>query len=128
MSTANPFRKLLRLSLLMAIMLIVVASCRKEDVPYTPVNPGPVLPAAPPAFSDPKLKLMTDDEITNNKDFPGHILYKFGSGLAGEDGEGGGGILDPFKEVGDLVWEVYDYEHTESEFSEIDDKLTALSG
>jgi hypothetical protein len=128
MSTKVLFGKFLTFSVIMGLMFTLGTSCRKNEVVYTPVNPGPVPPTpAPPAFSDPKLKLMSDEEIANQRSFPGHILYKFGSGLAGGEGEGGGDILDPFKEVGGLIWEVYDYEHTESEFSQIDDKLTALS-
>jgi len=113
----------------MALLFIIMISCRKDYVTYSPVSPVPaVKPEAPPAFSDPKLKIMSDAEITHKKSFPCHFLYMLGSGLVGAEGEGGGGILRPFKEVGELVWEVYDYEHTESNFAEIDDRLSTLSG
>jgi hypothetical protein len=36
------------------------------------------------------------------------------------------GILDPFKEIGESLWETYDYFHTEAEFAQINNTLSQI--
>jgi len=66
---------------------------------------------------------MSDYEIANNHDFPGHIINRLGRGLAGgEDPE----IPNPFKKAGKTLWEIYDYKHTEMRFDQIDKGINEI--
>lgn len=113
--------------ILLSIAFVLVLSCKKkDDVPYTPVQPGPVPPPVTSnVFTNRPIHMMSDYETANHKDFPGHIIRRIGKGLYGEEGPG---FLDPLKEVGELVWEIHDYEKTEADFDKIDDGLNNLKG
>ena len=110
--------------MLLILIMIMVVSCRKNDTIYIPVPPEPSNPAALDVFTNKPIRMMSDYEIANQADFPGHIIHRLGKGLVGgEDPE----PENPFKEVGKTLWEIYDYEHTEHEFAEINQGLTDLT-
>jgi len=113
------------MSVFLAIMMISVISCRKTNNcdPDVPSGP-PVPPAAPAAFADRPLQMMSAQEISGLLEFPGHLLNRLGNSLArgGEEP----GILDPLKEIGESLWEVYDYFHTEAEFDQVNNSLSQI--
>ncbi|MEI6175029.1 MAG: hypothetical protein WCR01_14880 [Bacteroidota bacterium] len=125
MKTKNLPGRIVRLAMLMALMLIVVISCKKKDDTPTPPTPGPTPPATPDVFSNKPLQMMSDYEIANHLDFPGHIINRFGRGIVGgEDPE----IPNPLKAIGKTLWEVHDYIHTEKRFDQIDDGIKEIEG
>ncbi|MCX6277322.1 MAG: hypothetical protein NT004_04395 [Bacteroidetes bacterium] len=127
MKTKRVLRKILSAGFLLALLIIVVMSCKKkDDTPDpTPPGPGPTPPpiTTPDVFANKPLQLMTDWEITHNQPFAGHYFRSLGRGLVGgEDPE----IPFPFKEVGKTLWEIHNYLHTEKEFKEIDNNLKLI--
>jgi len=125
MKTVNFTRIIFPLSLILSIMLIAAVSCRKKNNGEPVVPPSPVVPpATPDVFADRPLPLMSPQEIAGHKEFPGHVLNRLGNSLAHVKEEPG--ILNPFKEVGESLFEVYDYFHTEAEFDKINNSLSQI--
>ncbi len=124
MKTNNLLKKIILLALPLMLIVIVVVSCRKKDTDYIPVPPGPNPPATPNVFTNKPIRMLSDYEIANQADFPGHIIHRLGKGLVGgEDPD----PENPFKDVGETLLEIYDYKHTEHEFAEINHALTNLT-
>lgn len=107
-------------ALLVILFLLVLVSCKKKEddpVPVPPTPPTPPVPGQVDVFQNKPIHMMSENEISNNLDFPGHIINRLGCGIAGgEDPE----IPNPLKEVGKTLWEIYDYEDTKMHFDQID--------
>ncbi len=127
MSTkANIFARIFTPALLVMLMLLLAIACKKkDDTPTPPIPPGPPVPAQSDVFQNKPIKMMSDYEIAQNLDFPGHIIHRLGKGMVGgEDPE----IPNPFKKIAKTLWEVYDYKHTEMRFDQIDNGLKQIEG
>ncbi|MCK9424294.1 MAG: hypothetical protein M0Q38_17040 [Bacteroidales bacterium] len=109
MKSKFTFFKFISFALLLALIVIVVVSCRKKDTEYNPVPPGPTPPpATPDAFSNRPLNMLSEYEKSHHLAFPGHLIHQLGSGLVG--GEASGSVTwDILKGIGDIVKDVYDY-------------------
>ncbi|MEI7982724.1 MAG: hypothetical protein WCI71_13815, partial [Bacteroidota bacterium] len=66
MKTTNLFRKILSAGLLLSLMIVVVMSCRKKDDTPQP-DPIPLGPVQKDVFTDPKVKMMSDYEVSHNR-------------------------------------------------------------
>ena len=127
MKTKRLLRKLVSAGFLISLIIIVVMSCKKKDdepTPTPPVPPTPV-PAQSDVFPNKPIKMMSDYEIANNHDFPGHIIHSLGKGLVGGEDPA---IPNSFKELGNTLWEVYDFRHTEMEFNKVMNGLKQIQG
>jgi len=121
MKVKHQLKKIISLALLLILIATVVVSCRKKDTEYIPVPPGPVTPATPDVFSNKPIRMLSDYEIANQVEFPGHIIHRLGKGLVGGDDPN---PENPFKDVGKTLCEISDYKNTEHEFAEINQGLT----
>jgi hypothetical protein len=109
--------------MLLALIVMVTASCKKKDDTPAP-TPTPPAPVLPPLFSSSPMPIMSNFEISQKKKFPASLLYNIGHGLRGEDPE----IPIPsLKKLGKVAWEVHDYVHTEHRFDTIDAQLRQIS-
>lgn len=124
MKTKNPASKICPSILVLLSFLIVASSCRKNDTDYQNIPTPPPSASTPVVFQNNPIRMMSDYEIAEQRDFPGHILHLVGKGIAGGEDPS----ENPLKEISETLWEVYDYEHTEHEFSEIKQDLTNLTG
>jgi hypothetical protein len=99
MKTKTLLRKIAPLAMLLALMIIVVMSCKKnEDVtPPDPIIPPTPLPANLFGFTP---KLFGNDEIIQGKKFGGSYMYTLGKSLIGEDPANP--IADMFKAALDI--------------------------
>jgi len=120
METSKKFKKIIHSSLLILMMVLVIFSCRKDDPIPDPVDPGPGDPAKPVVFVNKPLNILSDYEKSKKLNFPGNTIHKLGTGLVGEIGHA---IWEGISVVGEVVWEAYDYHHTESRFDDIDEQL-----
>ena len=124
MKTKKLLKKINSLALLLVLIVIVVVSCRKKDIDYVRIPPEPTPPATPIVFTNKPIRMLSEYEIANQADFPGHIIHLLGKGLiGGEEPEN----ENPFKDIGETLLEVYDYNNTEHEFAEINQGLTDLT-
>jgi len=111
-------------ALLLALIVIVVASCRKQDSDYIPVPPpGPVTPATPNVFVNRMLHIMSDEEIASQRLFPGSIIHKVGKGLVSGDDP-----FDPLSDLGGMLWGIYNYNWTVQQFQNMNDGFSNLTG
>ena len=125
MKTVNFIRSIIPLSMLLAIIMIASVSCKKNNASEPNVPPEPVpVPSTPCVFAERPLPFMSATEIAGNKEFPGHLLNQLGKGLVRVKEEPG--PLNPFKEMGESLFEVYDYFHTEAEFDKINNSLSQI--
>jgi hypothetical protein len=109
---------------LFLIILLIAVSCRKDNDNIDPIMPTPPNdPNAPAVFGDKPLNILSDYEKANNLNFPGNTILKSGTGLLGGAGHV---IWEGASLIGKVVWEAYDYHHTESRFDSIDDQLTEM--
>lgn len=122
MKTKKLITKVNLLALALLLILIVAGSCKK-DPDNNPVPPEPNPIATPTIFTDKPLRMMSEDEIASQSVFPVHIIQQVGQGLVGGEEPG---FENPFKEVGETLWEIYDYEHTEHQFEKVNEGLTNL--
>jgi hypothetical protein len=87
MKTLLKFKSISSLALLLVMVLLATMACKK-DIDEPPVVPP--TPLTPPTFEDKDifenkpLNMISDYEIANNLDFPGHVVQKLGNGLAGD--------------------------------------------
>ncbi|MEI7895858.1 MAG: hypothetical protein WCJ26_02390 [bacterium] len=123
MKTKNPLKKTKLLALLLILIATVTGSCRKNDTEYVSIPPGPDTPATPIVFRNKPIRMMSDHEIANQADFPGHIIHLLGKGLTGGEKPE---PENPFKDIGETLWEIYDYKQTEHEFAQIHQDLMEL--
>ncbi|MBK6962803.1 MAG: hypothetical protein IPH20_02440 [Bacteroidales bacterium] len=111
-------KRIIQAMTLLVLLVIVVVSCRKDDS-----DPDPVVPptdVVPPVIPDQKINMMSAYETSRQLPFPGHKINKLGTGLLGFK-------FHPYWEgaefIGEVVWEAFDYLHTEAKFDEIEDQL-----
>jgi hypothetical protein len=123
MKTKNLLKKIYSLAVPLMLILIVAVSCKRKEFDVVPVPPEPTPSATPVVFTNKPIRMMSDHEIANRNDFPGHVLHQVGTGLVGSEGPE---PVNPFKEVGETLWEIYDYEHTEHEFQQVNQGLNEL--
>jgi hypothetical protein len=122
MKTKELIKKIHLLALSFLLVLILMDSCKKDPI-NNPVPPGPTPIATPTVFTDKPLRILSEDEMASQSEFPVHIIQQIGQGLAGGEEPG---FENPFKEVGEIIWEIYDYEHTEHQFEKVNEGLTNL--
>jgi hypothetical protein len=113
------------LMLLVLIVMVTVSCKKKDDEPTPPVPPVPPTPEVHDVFQNKPIHMMSDYEMANKLDFPGHIINRLGNGLVGgEDPE----IPNPFKKIGKTLWEIYDYKHTEMRFDQVMGGIKQIEG
>lgn len=101
--------------LLVGLIILLVDSCRKDfddnwaDVPIN--EPGNWI--VPYVFPDKKLGGLEDNFAANE-------IKELGEGLGISE------LLKGGLEIGSLIFEIYEYKHTEARFDEIDDKLDGI--
>ncbi|MEI6748913.1 MAG: hypothetical protein WCM93_07110 [Bacteroidota bacterium] len=126
MKTNKLLKEIITRAFLFLIILIIAVSCRKDNGNLDPIVPIPPDDPNPPAvFVEKPLNILSDYEKTNNLNFPGNTIYKSGAGLTRGMGHG---LFEGAHLIGEVVWEAYDYLHTESRFDEIDDQLIEMEG
>jgi len=118
----NHFKRVTASAIALALVLAVAISCKKttDEIP-TPVETPPTPPPAN-LFHSGYHKMITDEEINNQTTYGGSFLYTVGSGLLGEEGP-----EIPYGEVVKTLWDIYDYQHTETQFEKINTELEGIS-
>ena len=104
--------------ILLVLIVMVTASCKKKD--DEPI-PTPPTPSSSPFLTkiDGKLpQLRTNAERASHRKLPCALYSKTAKSL--------GGASEDFEKIGDVLWEIHDYEHTEMEFAKIDNALTQI--
>lgn len=123
MSTRKNFKKGI-LATIPLLIIVIAFSCKKDIQDSDPSEPWtPPIPTQPDVFSNRPLHLMSKSEIANKQGFPGHRLFRIGTILKGEGKE----KFEIFGEIGDLLWDIADFEITESRFDKIDEEIDGLS-
>lgn len=121
MKQNKTLKKIIQAMMLLLLLVVVAISCRKDDP-----GPDPVVPptnGVPPVIPDKKICIMSQYETSRSLPFPGHKINKLGTGLLG----GVGHIAwESISLVGEVVWEAFDYLHTEAKFDEIEDQLDGI--
>ncbi len=119
MKTKTLLRKILSAGILLSLLVLIVISCKKKDDP-TPPAPPPTPSVSPfSTLIDCKPpKFLTNNEIANHKTLPGYLISRSTKSLMGG--------FEDLEKIGDVLWEIHDYEHTEMEFAKIDKELTAI--
>ncbi|MFZ4523521.1 MAG: hypothetical protein ACOYNC_17590 [Bacteroidales bacterium] len=126
MKTISIFRKILSMALVLAMIVLIIASCRKSDTIYPAVPPVSPLPAAPDAFSDRPLKMLSDYETSHHLAFPGHMIHQLGRGLAGGEVST---AWDVFKGIGTVIESVYNYQQgkqKQNQFQQVQNGLNSI--
>jgi len=125
MKSKVTFFKLMSFAMMLTLIVLVIVACKKKDANDTPVPPGPTpLPAAPTVFTNRPLHMMSDDEIANNVEFPGHIINRMGNGLVKDEAPD---IDNPFKDIKDLVSAISDYKKSKTDFNNTNNALTQIN-
>ncbi len=125
MKTKNLLGKIVSAGFLISLIILVVISCKKkDDTPIPPSPPVPPTPVVPDVFVPRALHLVTDYEKANAMRFPAYSSRLVHRGLVGEEVPE---IPNPLKSLGKSLWEIYVYEHTEHQFSKVDDELANIS-
>jgi hypothetical protein len=126
MKKINFLKRGIHLAVSTAILLVVGISCDIFDTESDGADSDEQLPATSilDAFPQRNAMMMSSHEVSRKQNLPASTIYNVGSGIVGN---GIHGVFEPMKEIGELVWEIYDYKHTESRFDEIDEKLNNLT-
>jgi hypothetical protein len=114
-------KRFIQAFMLLFFVMIVVISCRKDTT-----DPDPVVPPAdeiPPVIPDKKICIMSEYETSRQLPFPGHKINKLGTGLLGSIGES---IWSVLSFAGKVVWEAYDFHHTEANFEDIKTQMDEI--
>ncbi|NTW23434.1 MAG: hypothetical protein HGA37_01940 [Lentimicrobium sp.] len=124
MKTNKNLKKIAPAFMLVLLIAMLVFSCNKDNPETDPEEP--LTPSGQPdVFSNKPVNIMSEYETTNNLLFPGHRIHKLGNGLMGGTGHN---VWEGAHFIGELVWEAYDYHHTEANFKDIEDQLDDITG
>lgn len=118
MKRCKNLKRIIQAMTLLALLVIVLVSCRKDNS-----DPDPVVPptdVVPPVIPDQKICIMSEYETSHQLPFPGHKINRLGTGLLGFEGHH---LWEGTEFLGEVVWEAFDYIHTEAKFDEIEDQL-----
>lgn len=119
MKTKTLWKSIASVVLLMAMIVLVAVSCKKkEDDTATPSTPTPT--PVVPSIQNRLLQIRTYKEIRDGRTLPGYILGGAGSSLSEIDWQA------DFFAIGDIMWDIHDYKHTEAEFQKIDNQLSSM--
>ena len=110
----------------MITLIFTTTACRKNNSDPTPDPGTPDSLGITDPFSHEDYKFLTDDEIAGNKKFGGSLLYNVGVGISNATGAN---VLPeiPFTDGIDVIWEIYNFNKTQANFSTIDNQLGQLS-
>ena len=111
--------------LMMALVAIVIVSCKKKDTEYPPVTPQPEATAQPAVFSNGRPHIVTAYELSHQMEFPAHILCRTGTAMLGDEVPG---IGESIKGIGEVLWDVTEFQRTEDDFATVDTALAKIQG
>ena len=121
--------KSLNRTILLLLLILIVFSCRRDDDDLFGGNPlGSDVPPPPVTFPDGPLNLISPFELELgciDDDLPVEKIKKLGEELGGSE-HGWKSFMEGGLEIGHILWEAYDYMHTEALFAEVNNKLDEI--
>jgi hypothetical protein len=110
------------------LLMIATVSCRKSDVTYNPVPPGPTNKEVN-VFTNQPLRMVSDFEHSNSLPFQANLCYQVGSAMVGEGGTIGtiGEIIKTLKEVHDYKKPDTAYDNLKNGINSLQSQITALT-
>ncbi len=127
MQTVKLLIKTRNILLLFSSLMIVAVSCRKSDVSYDPVPPGPTNKEVN-VFTNQHLRMVSDFEKSNNLPFHANLCYQLGSAMYSEGGTIGtiGEIIKTLKDVHDYKKPDTAYDNLKNGINSLQSQITAL--
>jgi|GEM_PF-1970936 hypothetical protein len=113
-------KRFITLLLAITMMFAVQTSCKKKDDSTSNPTPTPTPTPVVPMIQNRLPQLRTYKEIRDERNLPGYILGGAGSGLSEIDWQA------DFFSIGDIMWDIHDFKHTEAEFQKIDNQLSSM--
>ncbi len=108
---------------LLLMLIIGLLSCRKYDSTYDPVNPNLQNQDGLTVFQNKPLNMLTPEERSGGKEFPGYMHYALGKRLGGAASTG----FDAFKEVGSLLMDIHKDKVAKQEYATVTNDLNNIT-
>ena|GEM_PF-5930572 len=105
---------------LLLMLIIGLLSCRKYDSTYAPVYPNLQNQDGLTVFPPRTLNMLTLEEQSGGKEFPGYMHYALGKSL-------GGTAIDAFKEVGSLLMDIHKDKVAKQEYATVTNDLNNIT-